>query len=153
MTFRTRKSPVLVALSKKRAQLSREVLDLEKQLEDKLAKIKTLDCTMLMLGIACDMELARPRRVYTRTFRHGELKRLIVGILKDAGSPLTTRQVADEVRRCKRLLQDYRPHVKRALARYRITVKVGQTDNGESLWTLTAYAAKAKADLPPLRLV
>jgi len=144
----------LVALSKKRSLLSRDLLDLEKQLADKKAEIDALDCTMLVLGIACDMELARPRQVYTRTFDHGELKRMILGILKGADGPMTTRQVTDEVRRRKKLLQDYRPHVKRALTRYRITIKVGMTESGESLWTLKSQAARAKdGSKPTLRLV
>lgn len=154
MTFRTRRSPVLVALSKKRSILSRELLDLEKLIAAKQAEIDTLDCTMLMLGIACDMELARPRQVYTRTFGYGELKRMILDILKNADGPMTTRKVTDEVRRRKRLLQDYRPHVKRALSRYRITVQVGKTKSGESLWTLKGQAARAKdGSASPLRLV
>lgn len=154
MTFRTRNSPVLVALSKKRSQLSREVLDLKKQLADKNAEIDALDCTMLMLSIACDMELARLRQIYTRTFKHGELKRMILDILKNADSSMTTRQVTDEVNRRKRLLQDYRTHVKRALMRYRITVQIGKTASGESLWTLKGQAANAKgAPKPSLRLV
>jgi hypothetical protein len=129
-------------------------LDLEKLVAAKQAEIDTLDCTMLMLGIACDMELARPRQVYTRTFDHGELKRMILDILKNADGPMTTRQVTDEVRRRKKLLQDYRPHVKRALMRYRITVQVGKTESGESLWTLKRQAARAKdKSTPSLRLV
>lgn len=154
MTFRTRRSPVLVALSKKRSLLSRELLDLEKQLADKQAEIDTLDCAMLMLGIACDMELARPRQVYTRTFGYGELKRMILDILKNADGPMTTRQVTDEVRWRKKLLQDYRQHVKRALIRYRITVQIGKTESGESLWTLKGQAARAKGGCASsLRLV
>ncbi len=143
-----------MALSKKRSLLSRELLDLEKQIADKQTEIDTLDCTMLMLGIACDMELARPRQVYTRTFGYGELKRMILDILKNANAPMTTRQVTDEVRRRKKLLQDYRPHVKRALMRYRITIQVGKTESGESLWALKGQAARAKDGCAsPLRLV
>ncbi|MGE4193554.1 MAG: hypothetical protein AB7E51_09225 [Pseudodesulfovibrio sp.] len=134
--------------------LSRELLDLEKLVADKQAEIDTLDCTMLMLGIACDMELARPRQVYTRTFGYGELKRMILGILKYADTPMTTRQVTDEVNRRKGLSQDYRQHVKRALMRYRVTVQTGKTETGESLWALKGQAARAKDGCAsPLRLV
>jgi len=61
-----RRSPVLVALSKKRSTLSRELIDLQKAYEHKQAEIMTLDATMNLLDIKCDMELARPRQKYTR---------------------------------------------------------------------------------------
>ncbi|HKI82033.1 MAG TPA: hypothetical protein VKA04_10340 [Pseudodesulfovibrio sp.] len=154
MTFRTRKSSVLVALCRKRSQLSREIIELEAQLERKRKEVETLDCTMVLLGMSRDEDIARPRRVYTIRFGKGELKRMIVDILKTADGPMTTRQVTDEVRLRKRMLQDYRPHVKRALTRYRITIQVGKTESGESLWTLKGQAAMAKVDSKPsLRLV
>lgn len=144
---------MLVALSKKRSVLSRELLDLQEQLKLKQSEIDTLDCSMLLLGVSCDMELARPRRVYTRTFDYGELKRLIIETLKAADGPMTTRQVTDEIRRRKRLLQDCKNPVSKALWKYRVTVKVGETDSGESLWTLKSYATKPKPSAPRLRLV
>lgn len=142
-----------MALSKKRSQLVRAVKDMEEQLEKTLAEIETLDCTFLLLGIACDPELGRPRRRYERTFKHNELKRLIVNTLKDAAIPLTTRQITNAVRLKKGLLQDCRLHVKRALHRYRITIKVGENENGEALWVLKAQAAKPKQSPPQLRVV
>ena len=154
MSIRTRKSPVLVALCRKRSQLSSEIIELEAQLERKRKEVATLDCTMVVLGMARDEEIARPRRVYTIRFGRGELKRMIVDILKAADGPLTTRQVTDEVRRRKRMLQDYRGRVKCALTQYRITVQVGKTESGESLWTLKGQAAKDNDDSKPsLRLV
>ncbi|MDC0335760.1 hypothetical protein OAN24_02530 [Pseudodesulfovibrio sp.] len=153
MTIRTRKSPVLVALSKKRSQLYRDVKDMEIQLKNTLAEIETLDCTFLLLGIACDQELGRPRRRYERTFKHNELKRFIVNTLKDAATPLTTRQITNSVRLKKGLLQDCRVHVKRAIHRYRVTIKVGENENGEALWALKAQAAKPKQSPPQFRVV
>ncbi len=153
MAFRTRRSPVLVALSKKRSLLTRELIDLQEAFQRKQVEIITLDATIHMLDIQYDMELARPRRVYTRTFDLGELKRLIIGILKEADKPLTTRQISDEVCRQKRLFQDCRRKVKNALQSYRVTVKVGETDTGLSLWTLKTYAAKTKDAPARLRLV
>jgi hypothetical protein len=154
MSIRTRKSPVLVALCRKRSQLSSEIIELEAQLERKRKEVATLDCTMVVLGMARDEEIARPRRVYKIRFGRGELKRMIVDILKAADGPLTTRQGTNEVRRRKRMLQDYRGRVKCALTQYRITVQVGKTESGESLWTLKRQAAKARDDCAsPLRLV
>lgn len=119
----------------------------------KEAEIDHLDYAMLLMNIVCDMELARPRRIYIRTFAHGELKRMIIQILKHAGQPITTRQVTDEVRKRKQLVLDYRRYVKNALGRYKVTIKVGENEAGESLWTLKGYAAKTKPAPPRLRLV
>ncbi len=131
-----------MALARKKAQLN-----------VKQAEINTIDQTFMLLGLECDPELTRPRKSYTRTFKRGELKRLIIKILKEVnGGPLTTRQITNEVMRRKGLDSDYWDHVKRALRRYPITVKLRENENGESMWALKTYTTKPKNDPPLLRL-
>lgn len=125
----------------------------EELFEHKQKEVETLDYAMFLLGFSRDEEISRPRRVYTVRFKKGELKQMIVNILKDADGPMKTRQVTDEVMVRKRMLLDYRRRVKCALTQYRVTVQVGKTKSGESLWTLKGQAAKAKDDSKPsLRL-
>lgn len=131
-----------------------EANDLQRLLHKKRAQIAALDESMRLMDQGYNPDQVKPKRKHTRTFAHGELKRLIIGILKEVdGGPLTTRQIADEVRKIKGLDRDVRKDVKRALQGYRNIIKVGEIDNHQALWAFKGYAASTSDAPPSLRIV
>lgn len=152
--MRTRTSPAMVALARKKAELMGEADELRRRLRKKQIQIAALDESMRLLDQGYDPEAIKPKRKYTKTFIHGELKRMIFDILKETdGGPLTTRQIADEVQKRKGVDRDVRKDVKRALQGYRIVVKVGEIENHQALWAFKDYAATPSDTPPPLRIL
>lgn len=144
----------MVALARKKAELMGKADELQRRLRKKRVQIAALDESMRLLDQGCDPGLVKPKRKYTKTFEHGELKRIIFDILKEAGGgPLTTRQIADEVKKRKGLDRDVRKDVKRALQGYHIVIKVGEIENHQALWAFKDYAATPSDDPPPLRIL
>lgn len=84
-------------LLKKRSELFNEA----ERIRDRLAEIKNdlgaLDRVLGTLGYAGDLDAAMPRQRREVLFGRGELTRGILGELRDATGPLTSRQIAQGV--------------------------------------------------------
>ncbi len=89
----------ILALRRKRAYLAGEIAQAELQLADKRKILGTLDATIQLFEPTANPELIPAIRPTKRGlfFRHGEQMRLCVAALREAGGPVSARQVAEQV--------------------------------------------------------
>lgn len=90
---------VITALSKKRAELSGDIERTQIRLRQLILDLEKLDATLLMFDPEFDLPSIKPK-----TFRppedwskRGEMTRLILGILRKASEPLTSREIASQL--------------------------------------------------------
>ena len=84
-------------LRRKRARLAGEIAQAERQLADKYIALGNLDAVIRLFQPATNPELIPGIRPTRRGlfFRHGEQIRLCVEALREAGRPMSARQVAE----------------------------------------------------------
>jgi hypothetical protein len=94
---------VIGALRNKRAELAGVVVQLERQLSRQRADLTHLDATLRLFDPTIRLSEIRPRRPYARNtwFRHGECLRLIYDALREAGQPVTTRDLSERIMQIK----------------------------------------------------
>jgi hypothetical protein len=94
---------VIGALRNKRAELAGVVVQLERQLSRQRADLTHLDATLRLFDPTIRLSEIRPRRRYARNtwFRHGECLRLIYDALREAGQPVTTRDLSERIMQIK----------------------------------------------------
>ena len=94
---------VIGALRNKRAELAGVVVQLERQLSRQRADLTHLDATLRLFDPTIRVTEIRPRRQYMRNtwFRHGECLRLIYDVLREAGQPVTTRDLTERIMQIK----------------------------------------------------
>ena len=94
---------VIGALRNKRAELAGVVSQLERQLSQQQADLTHLDATLQLFDPTIRVTEIRPRRQYMRNtwFRHGECLRLIYDVLREAGQPVTTRDLSERIMQIK----------------------------------------------------
>lgn len=94
---------VIGALRNKRAELAGVVSQLERQLSRQQADLTHLDATLRLFDPTIRVTEIRPRRQYMRNtwFRHGECLRLIYDVLREAGQPVTTRDLTERIMQIK----------------------------------------------------
>jgi hypothetical protein len=94
---------VIGALRNKRAELAGVVSQLERQLSRQRADLTHLDATLRLFDPTIRLSEIRPRRHYVRNtwFHHGECLRLIYDVLRAAGQPVTTRELAERIMQIK----------------------------------------------------
>ncbi len=94
---------VIGALRNKRAELAGLVCQLERQLSRQQADLAHLDATLRLFDPTIRLTAIRPRRQYVRNtwFRHGECLRLIYDALREAGQPVTTRELCERIMQIK----------------------------------------------------
>ena len=94
---------VIGALRNKRAELAGVVSQLERQLSRQQADLTHLDATLRLFDPTIRLTEIRPRRQYVRNtwFRHGECLRLIYDVLREAGQPVTTRDLTERIMQIK----------------------------------------------------
>jgi hypothetical protein len=94
---------VIGTLRHKRAELAGVVSQLERQLSRQQADLTHLDATLRLFDPTIRLSDIRPRRRYVRNtwFRHGECLRLVYDTLREAGQPVTTRDLADRIMQIK----------------------------------------------------
>jgi hypothetical protein len=101
----------ILALRRKRAYLAGEMAQAERRLADKRKVLATLDATIQLFAPASNPELIAAIRPTRRGlfFRHGEQMRLCLAALREAGGPISARQVAEYAMRAKGLPTDNAP--------------------------------------------
>ena len=89
-------SHVVTALSKKRAELSGDIERTQKQLQDMIRDLEHLDQTLLLFDPAYEVTSIKPKafRPPADWSKRGEMTRVILGILRRALEPLTSRDIA-----------------------------------------------------------
>jgi len=94
---------VIGALRNKRAELAGVVSQLERQLSQQQADLTHLDATLRLFDPSIRLTEIRPRRQCVRNtwFRHGECVRLIYDALREAGQPVTTRDLSERIMQIK----------------------------------------------------
>jgi hypothetical protein len=95
----------ILALRRKRAYLAGEIGQAERQLAEKYTAPKNLDATIQLFAPTTNPELIPAIRPTRRGlfFRQGEQMRLCRDALREAGGPLSARQVAEYAMRAKGL--------------------------------------------------
>jgi len=89
----------LSALTKRRAILAAEIIQLERQARARKDALAHVDATLKLLDPDYDAKSIRPKRLVQRIrlFRQGELGRLIVGTLREADRPLSTADLVSAI--------------------------------------------------------
>lgn len=139
-------------LLRKRAELFNEA----ERLRDRLAEIKNdlaaLDRTLLSFGYKGDLDAAMPRQKRDVIFGQGELTRALIRELRDAESPMSSRDMARTVialrgddARDRRYLSEITKRVSKALRKLREDGRVrSSTDKcGNLLWSRRTGASFA----------
>jgi hypothetical protein len=113
-------------LRRKRAHLAGEIEMAARRLAKDRVALAALDATLRLFHPEADPEQIVTIRPALRclNFRHGEQRRYCLEALRDAGRPLSTRQITEYVMRAKGLARDntvpwrrVREQVRRVLAR------------------------------------
>ena len=87
---------VISALRDKRAEISGEILKLEKDIAQRRAKLMHLDATLKLFAPDMVLHTIRPKRPNGRKtswFGHGERSRLVLSALRTAEGALTAREI------------------------------------------------------------
>ena len=89
----------LSALTRKRATIASEIVQLERQLRHLKESLVHVDYTLKLLDPSTDPEAIPNKRPVRRVklFRQGELGRMILGALRDAESELGTAEIVTAV--------------------------------------------------------
>ncbi len=89
----------LAALRDKRATIASEIVALERQLRHRKDMLVHVDSCLRLLDPSIEIgaikNKRRPQRI--KLFRQGELGRLILGALREAGAPLSTAEIVARV--------------------------------------------------------
>jgi hypothetical protein len=137
---------VVLALRRKRAEISGHIHDLEKRIARQRANLANLDATIKLFSPGTNPDTIPPKRAYRRTryFAHNELSRLTQDTLRTASRPLTSAEIADAVMHAKgmppgdaafkEIIAERELTVLRRLAKRGIVVKSGTGRNAR--WAL-----------------
>ena len=89
-------SYVIHALVQKRAELSGDIENTHDRLKRMIQELEHLDKTLLMFDPTYQVESIKPKafRPPENWSKRGEMTRLILGILRKAAEPMTTRDIA-----------------------------------------------------------
>ncbi len=128
----------------KRADLFNEA----ERIRDRLAEIRNdidaLDRTLNVLGHTGDLDAMMPRQKRNVVFGKGELTRAVLGVLRDADGPLTSRQIAQEIvslsghdARDRKYVADLTKRVGKACRQSPAgTIRKGADGHGNVVWSL-----------------
>lgn len=134
----------ITGLLTKRADLFNE----GERIRDRLAEIRNdidaLDRTLGVLGYVGDLDAVMPRAKRHVLFGRGELTRQVLTILRRAGKPLTSRQIAQEIvsdsgmdARDRKFVGELVKRVGKACRQYPDgTVHKGTDGHGNVVWSL-----------------
>jgi len=101
------KASVISALKYKRAVISGELAKAEERCAAMRQRLSALDQTLVTMGYKGDPADIRPiHRPKRRLFKHGELPRAIMDILRTANGPMTDGELVARVMAMKGLDQD-----------------------------------------------
>lgn len=123
---------VISALRGKRAEISGEILKLEKELGQRRADLLHLDATLRLFAPDLAPQSIRPKKSQGRKsswFGHGERSRLVLSVLRTAGRALTTREITGQLMAAKNL-DPADLHVRDAIQKTVLAVLTGGAAKG-----------------------
>ncbi len=87
---------VITALAKRRAQLAGDIESTQARLHQMILDLEHLDQTLMMFDPSYEIASIKPKafRPPADWSKRGEMTRLILGILRKATEPLTSRDIA-----------------------------------------------------------
>ena len=90
----------LSALRKQRATLAAEIVQFESKLRHRKQMLMHVDATLRLLDPTIEIESIRNRRLpkHIKLFRQGELGRLILGAMRDAGGKAGYKIVTQNIK-------------------------------------------------------
>ncbi len=88
---------MISALVRKRAELSGELLGINKQRRAVMDKIDKVDAVLVTMGYTGWPEAIKPRRKQTRLFKRGRLKRMVLDIRRERPGLNHTLDIASEI--------------------------------------------------------
>ncbi len=89
----------LSALKNKRATLASEIVQLERQLRHRRESLVHVDACLRLLDPATEPESLPLKRMpkHIKLFRQGELGRLILDVLRNADTPVSTQEITGAI--------------------------------------------------------
>jgi hypothetical protein len=87
------------ALVRKRAELSGELIGINKQRRSVMDKIDKVDAVLVTLGYTGWPEAIKPRRKQTRLFKRGRLRRMLADIRRERPDLIHALDIASEIMR------------------------------------------------------
>ena len=94
---------VIPALKRKRARIAGELAQSEKRCEAMRLHLVALDHSLRLFGYDGDPADIKPVKRRRRLFRHGELSRAVMDVLRAAEGPLSDAELVDRVMAAKAL--------------------------------------------------
>jgi hypothetical protein len=96
---------IVSSLREKRSEVAGILEGLERQVDARRADLAHLDATIGLFDPNEILVAVRParRRRYNDWFRHGECRRKIHDVLRDATEPMTTREIVEKIMAAKHL--------------------------------------------------
>lgn len=90
------KSHAVYALARKRAELAGDIERTQRELQDMIRNLEHLDRTLLLFDPSYEIASIKPKafRPPADWSKRGQMTRLILGILRRATEPLTSRDIA-----------------------------------------------------------
>jgi hypothetical protein len=103
-------SHVMSALKAKRARLAGEIIQAQEIVAQRTQELLTIDSAILLFSPDCNPDMIAPIRPTNHGlfFQYRELTRLAVGILRDAGKPMTLPMITQRLMEIKGLADDKR---------------------------------------------
>lgn len=126
----------IAALRDKRATISAEIVQLERQLRHKRENLVHVDATLAILDPGISPESIPNKRIpkHINLFRTGELSRLVLSAFREAETDLSTREIVDFVMRKHGVPEEARgaiaPRVRTSLAYQERREKVEKIGKG-----------------------
>lgn len=139
-------SHVISALTSKRSELAGVIAFHSKEIGRITEEVKALDATIKLFDPEYRINAIKPKRYLRKNqfFKHGEAHKLVLEILRDAKSPISTVVIAEEAQRRIGLVMDdnalaaFKGSIGGVLARQKsqgLITEVGK-DKGASVWTV-----------------
>lgn len=121
---------VLTGLVKRRAEIAGEIGHLQEQMRQRIADLEALDATIGQFDPGYRIESIKPKafRPPSDWAKRGEMSRVILGILRQAAEPLTTRDVALEMLVSRALDKDDQRLLKMMTKRVGVALRLKRDD-------------------------
>ena len=86
-------NPVLSGLVRKRQEITISLEAVQAQLRTLTGSLDATDATIRLIDPAIDLDVVHVRPARRHNMPHGETSRLILGLLREAGGPMTCREL------------------------------------------------------------
>jgi hypothetical protein len=115
---------VISALSRKRAELDGELRQAEQRIGQLRADLESIDGALRVFDPSLAPQTIRPKlkRKAPPFFRHGQFSRSVLDLLRRAPTPMTTREIAQQIARDHRLDVATVPTMNRLVNKVRATL-------------------------------